>query len=141
MDIWFDTALVAHLLALMVAGATVVSMPMIAQRMANATPEARASLGSMAQRLGLNSRIAFAVLLISGPLMLWLRYGGIEGASVWFWVKMGLIVLMIIGMVVGGRYRGKAQGNPQAARIANAATMVSRLSLLGIVVAAVLAFN
>ena len=63
MDIWFDIALVAHLFALMAAGATVVVMPLIAQRMATAAPETRASLAGIAQRIGLSSRIALGVLL------------------------------------------------------------------------------
>ena len=140
MDIWFDLALLAHLLSLMAAGATVIAMPLIGQRMATASPEMRGSLGGLAQQIGRYSQIAFGVLLISGPIMLWLRFGGIEGASPWFWVKMALIVVMAVAMGVGGRFRGKP-GDKRAATIANAAANVSRLALLGIVIAAVLAFN
>jgi hypothetical protein len=142
MDIWFDIALIAHLFALMAAGAVLVAMPLIARRMATATPETRGSLAGVAQGIGMGSRVALVVLLISGPLMLWLRYGGIEGASFWFWVKMVLIVTLIIGMGAGDVFRRRMQaGDRSVAGLAQAATWLSRISLVGIVVAAVLAFN
>ena len=108
--------------------------------MAAAPPEMHAALGGLAQQIGRFSRIAFGVLLISGPVMLWLRFGGIEGASPWFWVKMALIVIMAVAIGVGGRFRDKP-GDKRAAIIATTAANVSRLALLGIVIAAVLAFN
>jgi protoporphyrinogen IX oxidase len=142
MDIVFDLLLMAHLLSLLAAGAVVVVMPMIGARMAGASPETRGILGGVAQRIGLFSRIAFGVLLVSGPLMVWIRFGGVEGMTVWFWIKMALIVLMAIGMGVGGRVRARAKpGDARAVAIAKVATNVSRLSLVGIIVAAVLAFN
>ena len=129
-------------LSLLAAGATVVAMPLIGARMAGAPPETRMALGGIAQQIGIYSRVAFVVLLISGPLMLWLRFGGIGGASVWFWVKMELIVVMAAGMAANGYYRRKsAAGDRQAASAAKAASALSRLALLGIIVAAVLAFN
>lgn len=141
-DIWFSIALMAHLFGLMAAGAMLVAMPLIAQRMATATPETRGALAGVAQGIGVGSRIALGVLLISGPIMLWLRYGGTDGASVWFWVKMVLIVTLIIGMGVGDVFRKKMQaGDRSAAGVAQGATWLSRLSLVGIIIAAVLAFN
>ena len=53
--------------------------------MQSAAPEARPVLGGIVQTLGRSAQIAFAVLIISGPLMVWLRYGGVEGLSNWFW--------------------------------------------------------
>jgi len=136
MDLLFQLALVAHLLSLLVAGGGVMAGPLIGRQLATAAPDARVSFGGVAQQLGRYSRLAFVTLLVSGALMLWLRYGGIAGASPWFWVKMGFIVLMGGGMALGGRFR--AQGNVQ---MAQAATLISRLSLLGVIVSAVLAFD
>ena len=141
MDIVFDIALLAHLLSLLAAGTTVVGMPLIAARMAGAAPETRGVLGGLAQQFGLYSRIAFGVLLLSGGLMVWLRFGGVAGMTVWFWVKMALIVIMAVAIGISARLRQQAGGNPRAASISRAAGMVSRLALLGVVVAAVLAFN
>jgi len=136
MDIVFDLALMAHLLSLLAAGGVVIAMPLIAERMATVPPEARPALGAIAERIGIMSRIAFLVLLISGPLMVWIRFGGVAGMNLWFWVKMGLIVLMIACMIGNGYFR--KQGNMAAAKaIAN----LSRLALVGIILSAVLAFN
>ena len=55
---------------------------------------------------------------------------------------MALIVVMAIGMGVSGRFRGKAQsGDKRAGAIARLASNTARLALLGVVIAAVLAFN
>lgn len=136
MDIAFDVALAAHLLSLLAAGAALIGIPVVFARMGSATPEVRPVLGGIVQSLGRAAQIAFAVLIISGPLMIWLRYGGVEGLSNWFWVKMALIVVMIGAMIVGGRLR--AAGNVAAA--GNIA-WVSRATLVGVIVAAVLTFE
>jgi len=65
-----------------------------------------------------------------------LRYGGVEGLSYWFWVKMALIVVMIGAMIVGGRLR--AAGNVGAAA---GVAWVSRAALVGVIIAAVLTFE
>jgi putative membrane protein len=142
MDIWFNALLLIHLLALMVAGATAVAMPIIGGRMANATPEMRASLGAIGNRLSLNARIALGALLISGPLMLWLRYGGVDGASIWFWVKMALVAVMLAAVFVSSSNARRIQaGDRQAAALQGRIGTVSRLAFLGVIIAAVLAFN
>jgi len=134
MDIVFDLLLTLHLLALLSAGAAVVGVPVLMGRMATVGPELRPTFGSVAQNLGRVAQIAFATLLVTGVLMVWVRFGGIDGLSTWFWVKMGLIVVMAVAMAIGGRVRG----NPQAANIV---AWVSRLALAGVVLSAVIAFN
>jgi putative membrane protein len=142
MDIWFNLLLLVHLLALVVAGATAVVMPIIGGRMATATPEMRGNLAAIGNRLGLNARVALGALLISGPLMLWLRYGGIDGASVWFWVKMALVAVMLAAVIVSGVNARRVQaGDRQAAALQRQVGTVSRFAFLGVIIAAVLAFN
>lgn len=136
MDIAFDVALAAHLLSLLAAGAALIGIPVVVARMRLAAPEARPVLGGVVQSLGRAAQIAFAVLIISGPLMIWLRYGGVDGLNTWFWVKMGLIVVMIGAMIVGGRLR--AAGNVAAA---GTVAWVSRAALVGVIIAAVLTFE
>ena len=142
MDIVFDLLLMAHLMALLAAGATVVAIPMIGTRLATASPEVRPILGGLAQQIGGFARIAFGVLLVSGPLMVWLRFGGVAGMTPWFWVKMGLVVVMAVAMGVNGRFRQKAMaGDARAAAMVRAGAMIARLALVGVIAAAVLAFN
>ena len=142
MDIVFDLLLMAHLLALLAVGALVVAMPLIGAQLTSAAPEVRPVLGGIAQQIGRFAGIAFGVLLVSGPLMVWLRFGGVAGMNVWFWVKMGLIVVIAVAMGVSGRSRKKAMaGDPQAAAMVRTGTTIARIALVGVVVAAVLAFN
>jgi hypothetical protein len=133
MDYAFDFLLICHLLALAVGATTAIAMPIIGSRIAGATPEGRAMLGGISARLGLNSRIAVGVLVVSGGLMLWLRYGGVDGMNMWFWVKMSLVAVILLALIVGAVGRGRV--SPAVLG------WVTRLSLLGVIVAAVLAFN
>lgn len=81
-------------------------------------------------------------LLVTGVLILWLKYGGLDGASVWFWVKMALIVVMLASIIYGGIQFKKAQaGNAAAARSADGAHVIVSLAFLGVLLSAVLAFN
>jgi hypothetical protein len=133
MDYFFDFLLVCHLVALGVGATTAIAMPLVGSRMAGATPEGRKLLGGIAGRLGLNSRIALGILVLTGLLMLWVRYGGVDGMNQWFWVKMTLVVVIIATVIAGAAGRGRI--NPAVLG------WISRLSLLGVVIAAVLAFN
>ena len=134
MDIVFDVLLICHLLALGLGATPAIGMPIVMSRMAGATPEGRQLLAGIGARLGLNARIAVGVLIATGVLMIWVRYGGVEAFGMWFWVKMalvGVIVIVLIVSVVAPR----GSVNPTIMG------WISRLSLLGVVIAAVLAFN
>lgn len=142
MDYLFLLLLLVHLLAFVVGGATAVAMPVIGGRMATATPDMRASLGAIANRLGLNARIALGALLVTGPLMMWERYGGFDGASPWFWVKMVLVAVMLVIVIVNVAMAKRIQaGDRQAAALQRRLGAISRFAFLGVVITAVLAFN
>lgn len=38
------------------------------------------------------------ILLITGPLMLWLKFGGPSGLTWWFWTKMAFVILATISV-------------------------------------------
>jgi protoporphyrinogen IX oxidase len=40
------------------------------------------------------------ILLTSGPLMLWLKFGGPSGLSWWFWAKMVSVAVALIGVIL-----------------------------------------
>lgn len=136
MDVLFQICLVLHLLSLLVAGGAVVAIPVMGRQLAGVGPEVRNSFGGIAQILGRNSQRAFGVLVVTGVLMVWLRYGGIEGLSPWFWVKMVLVVVIAVGMQVSARSRGRGNG-----QLANISAWVARLALVGVIMSAVLAFS
>ena len=134
MDIAFNILLVIHLLALAVGATTAIAMPIVMSRMAGATPDGRQMLAGIGVRLGLNSRIAVGVLLVSGGLMVWLRYGGVDGLGAWFWVKMVLVATLVIAVIANAVV-------PRGALNPAVMSWITRLSLLGVVIAAVFAFN
>lgn len=83
-----------------------------------------------------------AILVTTGPLMLWLKYGGPGGLGRWFWVKMGLVVVAVLAVGVhewsGARFKRGDQGAVPlmftSGRLAGAAIILAMLS-------AVLTFN
>ena len=134
MDIGFNLLLITHLVAIGVGATTAIGLPIVMLRMRGATPDTQKALGSIANRLGINSRLAFGVLVLSGIAMVWLRYGGVEGMNEWFWVKMSLVVLMAAA-IIAGAVLPRGTLNPAIM------SWVTRLSFLGIVISAVFAFR
>jgi uncharacterized membrane protein len=80
--------------------------------------------------------------IITGPLLVWLKYGGTSGFNVWFWVKMVLVVILL-GIVIFAGINGKrAQGGDmEAAKRSPQIGMASIVTFLLVVAAAVLAFD
>lgn len=134
MDLTFNILLIIHLAAFGLAISTTIVAPLIGSRLASAPPEARPLLGGIGKRLSLNARLAFGLLLLTGIGMVYVRYGGFEGQSVWFFIKMGLVVVVLIAMIVGivakpGTISPRLMG------------WITRLAMAGIVISAVMAFN
>jgi hypothetical protein len=134
MDLTFNILLIIHLAAFGLAITTTIAAPLIGSRIAAAPPEARPLLGGIGKRLSINARIAFGLLLITGVAMVYVRYGGFEGQSVWFFIKMGLVVVVLIAMIIGilakpGTISPQVMG------------WITRLAMAGIVISAVMAFN
>lgn len=134
MDAAFTVLLIAHLLGLMlVAAAFLPLLGMMGQ--GGAAPQTNRLL----TRFGHYGTI---VLLVSGPLMLWVRYEGFDGLSHWFWAKMGLVVLLAAGVVVSAVSARKMRaGDAAATARVRLGRIIAIVSLLGIVVFAVLAFG
>lgn len=134
MDITFQLLLLVHFAALIFGTATAVAMPVIMGRMAGASPDGRQMLGGIGQRLAKNSQISFGVLVLTGIAMVIVRYGGVEGMNGWFWAKMALVGVMVVMMIAAallkpGTIKPKVQ------------MWISRLTLIGVIVSAVFAFN
>lgn len=134
MDLTFNILLIVHLAAFGLGIATTIAAPLVGSRMALATPESRPLLGSIARQLTLNARIAFGILLLSGIAMVYVRYGGFEGQSAWFFVKMGLVVVILIAMLANA-FAKPGTLNPRVMG------WITRLGMAGIIISAVMAFN
>jgi putative membrane protein len=76
------------------------------------------------------------ILLITGPLMLWLKFGGPGGLSNWFWAKMALVTVAVVAVGLhewaGARFkRGDKAAVPLmfiGGRLAGAAIVLAMLS-------------
>ena len=92
MDVAFSLLLIAHLVGLMlVAAAFLPLLGMMGQ--GGVAPQTNRLL----TRFG---HYGIIVLLLSGPLMFWVRYGSLGGVSHWFWAKMAFVVLLAAGVVM-----------------------------------------
>jgi protoporphyrinogen IX oxidase len=135
MELAFKLLLIVHLGSLVVGAATNVVMPLIGAQMAGAPPEVAARFGPIAGRLSINSRWALGLLVLTGIAMLWLRYDGDTLAlGPWFIAKLvfvGVILLTLVLSLVLPRERIDLR----------LFGMAMRISLIGIVVCSVMAFN
>ncbi|RUT35169.1 hypothetical protein EMQ25_04280 [Arsenicitalea aurantiaca] len=142
MDIVINLLIWAHLIALVAGGSNSVVMPMIGARLPSAPAETRAALFAMGLAMAQVGKIAMGVLLVTGPLALWLKYGGFGGMNAWFWVKMALIVVMLVSIVSGGIAFKRASGGEMAAlERAELFGKVTLVAALGVVLAAIFAFG
>lgn len=142
MDVVINLLIWAHIMALVAGGSNSVVGPVIAARLPTATSDARAGYYSVMNRLAQVGKVAMVVLLVSGPLILWLKYGGVGQANAWFWVKMVLVAVMLAAIIYGGINFKKAQGgDAEAGKRAGVAHKVTGLAFAGVLLSAVFAFN
>ena len=126
--------LIAHLLGLMlVAAAFLPLLGMMGQ--GGATPQTSRLLTQF-------GHWGIIVLLVSGPILLFVRYGGFDGVSHWFWAKMVMVVVLAAGVVTSAMSARKMRaGDAAATGRVRIGRVVAVLSLVGIVIFAVLAFR
>ena len=131
-----------HFMGLAAAFAGGIGSAQVGPRLANAPEGERSLLQQFHRTFGVMTAAGFAVLLVSGPLLVWLKFGGFESMPPWFGAKMALVVLIILA--VGGQQvaaRSYRRGNAAALRhmmlFGRATGMLAVLTVL----AAVLAFQ
>ena len=84
-------------------------------------------------------KYAMATLLISGVLVLWLKWDWVIPNN-WFWVKMGFIVVMIVFISINDMNAKKAKaGDMAAAARSKTFGQLTGVAFLGVIVSAVFA--
>lgn len=142
MEILNNLLLWLHLTALAMGGAASFGMPFVGNQMSKATPETRPVLFAVAHGLSTVSRAGFAILIITGPLLIWLKFGGVSGFTWWFSLKMVLVVLLLIDVIYLGMLMKRVEhGDAGAAGMMPRLGALGTVLLLGIVLSAVFAFN
>jgi putative membrane protein len=131
-----------HIVALVAGGSNTVVMPIIGATLPNVDEQSRTALFRIGFRMAAVGKVAAATLLISGPLLLWLKYGGLQGVTPWFWAKMTLIVVMFAAIIFEEtNFKKMASGDQAAARNSKLGGIIATVAFLGVLLAAVLAFN
>jgi uncharacterized membrane protein len=132
----------SHIVALVAGGSNIVVMPIIGATLPKVDEQTRMTLFKISFQMANVGKVAAATLLISGPLLLWLKYGGLQGATPWLWAKMVLIVVMFGAIGFEETNLKKfASGDQVAARNSKLGGIIATVAFLGVLLAAVLAFN
>ncbi len=142
MEIFVNILFWIHLVSLGLGGAAVFGLPVVGSKMRTATAEMRPLLFSIAERLSMIGRTAIGLLVITGPLMVWLKFGGMSGFTWWFSAKMVLVVILLAIVIYGGINTKRAQsGDMSAAQRAPQIGVASMVTFVLIILCAVFAFN
>lgn len=142
MDVLIDILFWIHLVSLGLGGAAAFGLPVVGSKMAGANAETRPLLFSIANGLSTVGRVGIGLLLVSGPLMIWLKFGGFANLSSWFWVKM-VLVLLLLGVVIYAGLNGKKaeSGDREAAMRAPKIGMTATALFVLVIGSAVLTFG
>jgi putative membrane protein len=131
-----------HLLGLVFGGATLVAMLTMGRLMPASTQEQRLAYFRLGNILIKSGRAGLVVLLVTGPLLIWLKYGSPSGFGPWFSAKMALVLVVLGANVISGiSYKRVQRGDASAARVGTRAGMVGAIALLLVVLCAVFAFE
>lgn len=142
MEIVINLLLWLHLTALAMGGVAAFGMPVVGSKMPTATAETRPLLFAIGHGLSSVSRAAFGILIVTGPLLAWLKFGGFSGFTAWFAIKMVLVVVLLALVIYMGILTKRAEkGDRAAAAQLPRLGAAAMLALLGIILSAVFAFN
>jgi hypothetical protein len=131
-----------HLMALAMGLGGGIGMSQVGPRLVKATPEDREKLFPLASAYNRISTIGLVLLLVTGPAVLWLKFGGFQGMNHWFMLKMALVLVVIVAM--GLAHAGLARlkrGDEKGGKLMMIAGPITALTTAGVVLAAVFAFN
>ena len=90
-----------HLMAIAVAGAAAFGIPVVGAAARRGTADHRPVLMAVAGRLSMAGRGALVVLLVTGPLLIWAKYGGVPPGP-WFSIKMVVVLLLVATVILSG---------------------------------------
>jgi protoporphyrinogen IX oxidase len=137
-----EVLLVVHLLGLGIGFGSGFAHGQIAGKIVNTNENQTASLWEFERLLSWLIIVGTAVMIVTGLLMLWLKFGGFVGMSWWFWLKMAMVVVVAIGTTIEMRSACAWQaGDKSAAVLTEHAGMLTGVAATIVVVAAVFSFN
>ena len=142
MPVIIDLLFWLHLMALAMGIGGGIAMSQVGPRLVAATPEQRMPWWPLATVYSRIAGTGLILLLITGPLLVWLRYGGIEGMNGWFKLKMALVavIMLTMGLSMWGMGRLR-RGDEGGARLMKVAGPLTTLTAAAITLAAVFSFH
>jgi uncharacterized membrane protein len=137
-----DTILFLHLLGLMMGAGGGFGSMIVMRGALKMAPEQAGPVRSLGPALGRFSSIGLILMLITGPALVFLKYGGFQGMPPLFWVKMIFVSsLTLAAFTLEMTYASVKRGNMEAAKRLPALGPWAGLSSLLSVLFAVLAFH
>ncbi len=79
MDILNNLLFWLHLIGLGLGAVASFGLPVVGRQMPTATAETRPTLFKVAEGMSTLGRAGFAILIVTGPLLVWLKFGGTSG--------------------------------------------------------------
>jgi len=142
MDIVIAALIWTHFMGIVLGIGGGVILSIMGPRIAVADEKQALALWDLQRVVTSMSNAGLFMLLVSGPLIAWLRYGGISDLSPWFHVKMALVVVLVIAVVIARRSASKMRaGDQSVASVARKAGVVSSITAILIIACAVLTFD
>jgi putative membrane protein len=77
-----------------------IALSQVGPRLIAAPADGRELLWTLERFFSRIGAAGLALLLATGPLMLWLKFGGAGGLGGWFWAKMVFVALAFVGVLV-----------------------------------------
>jgi len=82
------------------------------------------------------------ILLVTGPLLIWLKFGGTSAFTGWFWAKMNFVGLAVLGAGLHEWARTRFRRNyPDAVTFMMIGGRLAAIGIIGAIFCAVFAFN
>lgn len=130
-----------HFVGIGLGGAATFGSAIVGARAQGAPPELRPHFLAIVARLSSAGAMGLALLLLTGPLMIWIA-GGIGADPLWFWAKMAIVAVLLAAVIYSRRnLADMREGDTDAIARAPRIGMVIRFAYLGVLALAVLAFH
>jgi hypothetical protein len=119
-----------------------IAMSRVAPKVIAAPPGERWHLWPLEKFLARVIAAGLAVLLITGPLMLWLKFGGVAGLGWSFWAKMAFVASTVVFIGLKDWAAGRlARGDESAAKLMSVSGPLAGISAVLAMLFAVITFN
>jgi len=138
----FPILLILHFLGLVAGFGGGIGLSQVGPRLANAEQVELPLLLKLQGTFNAISLVGLLLLLITGPLMLWQRFGGTAGLPVWFSFKMAFVAVAVLAVIVNQvAKRQYRSGRSGALKLILVTGPITGISMLFAVIFAVLAFQ